>query len=312
MKSKQAILINLWIFNHPFVGISDQLEFLLNALKQNGYDVSVSRNPSLFRLNIVIENFSENSRRVVQDFCSSSGKRVAIVMTEHIDFIESKIFIHGSPLWTKNDYMHPDIQANRLKSLFACTPFISAFLVLGDMPELLGLENMFPGVGILSIPFPRIIKTLKFNNPDTDFIFSGCHTFYRSKMINLIKDNGFTIIANEHFSSRKVRNILGYRAKINLNIPQRSDWHWLSLMRILAALYIGRPTISLNTSDVSMISSGCIQLDTSSENWADKLRESLANSELIYEELLSNYVEMQNCQKLFPHDFFRYWSLLEL
>ena len=90
--------IRLWIYNHPFVGIADQVEFFVAALKQTGYEVTVGSQPREDALNVVIENFSEEGRDTLILFCRSTGKKVAVIMTEHLDFKSGQLFIHGDPL----------------------------------------------------------------------------------------------------------------------------------------------------------------------------------------------------------------------
>src|SRR3954470_4037116 len=110
MESCRTPVVHLWIYNHPFCRITDQVEFLKLTLAQNGYRLSIGRQPKLHALNFVIENFSEISSGILSEFCRSTGKRVAVIMTEHLDFIGDQISIHGTPLWQDNDYMHPDTQ----------------------------------------------------------------------------------------------------------------------------------------------------------------------------------------------------------
>src|SRR3972149_10115312 len=119
--------IHLWVYNHPFTGISDQVEFFFAALRQHGYSVSMGRQPSDLALNVVIENFTAHSGGVLMDYCRSSRKRVAVIMTEHLDFDAGQIFIHGDPMWSDNDYMQPATQLNRIRYLMDCLPYLRCF-----------------------------------------------------------------------------------------------------------------------------------------------------------------------------------------
>ena len=89
--------VHLWIYNHSFYGISDQIEYFLQAFRQHGYVVSVGRKPHQSALNVVIENFSAQTRNTLIEFCTRTRKRVAMIMTEHIDFVNRNILIHGDP-----------------------------------------------------------------------------------------------------------------------------------------------------------------------------------------------------------------------
>ena len=158
----QRVPIHLWIYNHPFVGISDQVEFFLSIMLQHGYVVSVGRKPLSNGLNIVIENFSDPTARTLINFCQASSKRVAVIMTEHLDFVDHEIYIHGTPMQNENDYMHPATQAARIKCLMDCACYIRGFLVLGDLPELVNFGDMMPGLAIRTLPFPDLAGRPRF------------------------------------------------------------------------------------------------------------------------------------------------------
>ena len=99
MPGRAAPPVHLWVYNHPFLGITDQVEFFVSTLKQHGYRVSVGREPSQTALNVVIENFSEETKRVLFEFCKATRKRVAVIMTEHLDFEHEQLVMHGTALW---------------------------------------------------------------------------------------------------------------------------------------------------------------------------------------------------------------------
>lgn len=309
--------VHLWLYNHAYFGISDQVDFLLLALEQQGYAVSVGNQPSVERLNIVIENFSEHARETLTTFCSTHNKRVAVVMTEHIDFVDGQILIHGEQLWNNNDYMHPTIQVARIQHLFECLPYICSFLVLGDLPELLNMDQLLPGVPVRTISFPRLdwvdvnSETQRF---DSDLLFTGAITDYRAKMLELLREQDFAIACPRQFVSHEQRDTLNRSARLVLNIPQRLEWRWLSLMRIIAALRVGRVTVSLGTADTSQIAACCPQLDLHAPDWLEQLRTHVANAGPLYEQMHANYQVMAQAfaQKWpFPHDLFTYWQMTD-
>ncbi len=317
-KPKKNPLVHLWIYNHPFHGISDQIEYFLAVMQQNDYQVSVGRKPRTEALNVVIENFSENTSQILINFCRNQGKRVAVIMTEHIDLIKGQIFIHGDPLWSDNDYMHPVTQVARIKNLMDCTEYIRCFLVLGDLPELLNSNDMFPGVAVRTLPFPKLQSICpanleQGNNPTADLAFTGYATNYRAELLKQLEVE-MSVTCPGTFVSRKARDDFNLSARLALNIPQRQDWHWLSLMRILAALRCGRATVSLGTADNSKISACCTQLDITQVNWLEILQEHASNWDVMYQRAFDNYEAMaiafeQN--KPFPHDVFDYWGVIE-
>lgn len=315
MSSKPSI--HLWIYNHPFYGISDQVEFFVAALTQNGYTVTVGRKPNASVLNVVIENFSPETRDTLIEFCRATKKRVAVVMTEHLDFEEGEIFIHGNPLWSDNDYMHPTVQVRRIVSLFDCLPYIRCLLVLGDLPELRNVSAMLPGVDVRAIPFPRLERVGDSQlgaAPTDDLLFTGIMTDYRAELFARLKRTGLSVAFPKKFVSRKARDALNRSAKIVLNMPQRRDWRWLSLMRIVAALRCGRATVSLGTHDDSQIAACTYQLDVSREDWTTVLGDCVDHWADRYRTAYANYMDMAGAferARPFPHDLFEYWAITD-
>ena len=311
--------VHLWIYNHPFYGISDQVDYFVMAMTQHGYPVSVGRQPSRTALNVVIENFNEESRDVLVNFCKSERKRVAVIMTEHLDFDGDQIFIHGDPLWSDNDYMHPAIQVARIKNLMDCLPYLRSFLVLGDLPELRNMSLMLPGLDVRSIPFPRF-DPVDNDKAETsglivsDLLFTGVMTAYRAEIYASLEKNGFGVSCPQKFVSRKLRDTMSKSARLVLNLPQRADWRWLSLMRIIAALRSGRATVSLGTADTSRISAGCLQLDITDSTWIETLRGHVSNWQALYRGCMDGYAAMADAferEHPFPHDAFEYWAITD-
>ena len=311
--------VHLWIYNHPFYGISDQVDYFVMALAQHGYSVSVGRRPSRSALNVVIENFTADTKKTLVEFCRTSRKRVAMIMTEHLDFDGKQIFIHGDPLWSDNDYMHPAVQLGRIKNLMDCLPYLRCFLVLGDLPQLRNMSALLPGVDVRPIPFPRLDLALKegaeASEPITgDLLFTGVMTAYRADIYSMLKKSGFSVACPQNFVSRKRRDTMSKSAKLVLNIPQRADWRWLSLMRVIAALRSGRATVSLGTNDTSQIAACCPQLDITVQNWLGVLNEHVRNWRSLYRTAYEGYTRMADefeREHAFPHDAFEYWAITD-
>jgi hypothetical protein len=319
MQNSKTPLIHLWLYNHPFNGISDQVAFFVTAFKQHGYTVSVSRRPHNSALNVVIENFSSLTKGTLREYCQSKKKRVAVIMTEHLNFDSGQILIHGDPLWSNNDYMHPATQLNRIRHLIDSLPYIRCFFVLGDLPELKNLSIMLSGIDVRTIPFPRL--DLVQNNAEcksksitSDFLFTGFMTDYRKNILTLMKTSKLSIASPEKFVSVKKRDEMNRSARLILNIPQRRKWNWLSLMRIVAALQCGRATISLGTTDNSRISTCCVQLDITKVDWMDRLGEYACQWDITYQRAFENYEAMAisfEQEKPFPHDVFEFWAITD-
>lgn len=304
--------LHLWIYNHPLHGISDQLEFFFLLLRQHGYRVSMSRKPRFDALNTVIENFSETSSQTLIDFCEQTGKRVALIMTEHLDLRGSELLIHGERLWNDNDYMHPATQVARVKNLMDCVPWLCAIFTLGDLPRLEGSERMFPGIPVRALPFPVLPKIDVVQQvPLYDFVFSGALTAFRKQVLQTVEAS-HSLAHTTRFLPRKGRDQLNATARIVLNIPQRPGWCWLSLMRIIAALRCGRATVSIATGDTSWIARCCQQLTES--DWERRLEKMTGDWQGAYATAYERYERMRQDflnERGFPSDLLEYWALLE-
>lgn len=304
--------LHLWVYNHPLHGISDQLEYFFLIMRQHGYPVSMSRKPRPDALNVVIENFSEASSQTLIDFCERTGKRVALIMTEHLDLKGGELFIHGERLWNDNDYMHPATQVARIKNLMDCVPWLRTIFVLGDLPQLEGSERMFPGLPIRALPFPALQRAdPAAQAPHHDFVFTGGFTAFRERVLQSVAAS-HSLTHTTQFLPRKGRDQLNATARIALNIPQRSGWRWLSLMRIIAALRCGRATVSIATNDTSCIARCCFQLDEA--QWEERVGDLLADWRGAYVVAHERYEAMRTDfanEHRFPSDLIEYWTLLE-
>ena len=309
--------VHLWIYNHPLHGISDQIEFFFSVMRQNGYPVTGGRYPRDDALNVVIENFSDATAGVLMKYCRETGKRVSVIMTEHIDFIDQEIYIHGDPLWSDNDYMHPATQITRLRCLMDCACYIRSFLVLGDLPELRNIHMMLPETPVRTLPFPVLSRPADETNwaaLSADFVFTGVITRFRAEILERLMTK-MTIRHPEGFLSRKARDNFSQTGRLVLNIPQRLDWKWLSLMRIIAALRCGRATVSLGTKDNSKIASCCVQIDVQTPDLLEQLSDLTARPAEVFEKAFTDYHLMADAYlktNAFPQDFFDYWAITEL
>ncbi len=312
--------IHCWVYNHQLYGIGDQVSFAVTAFRQHGYSVSVGRQPRLSSLNVIIEGFpSEASRDVLLEFCRSSRKRVAVIMTEHLDFQHGQVYFHGAPLGSQNDYMHSATILTRMKHLLECLPYLRCFFVLGDLPELRNISTLVPGVDVRAIPFPSLSGDpceAVGTSFDTvyDLVFTGAMTEYRAKLLARLKEEGFSVGCPRKFISRNRRNAMNRSGKVIVNLPQREGWQWLSLMRIIAGLQNGRATISLGTSDASRMASCCTQLDMREHDWMRKVKQCINEWKSLYMRDRMNYAAMAQKfeqEKPFPHDVFEYWSITD-
>jgi hypothetical protein len=103
-------------------------------------------------------------------------------------------------------------------------------------------------------------------------------------------------------------------AGVVLNIPQRKDWRWLSLMRIVAALRCGRATVSLGTQDESQIAACCHQLDIEDCRWPLALKELIDGWPFLYQTAQERYLAMAEefeSAHGFPHDMTEFWAITD-
>ncbi len=309
------IKVHLWVYNHPFFGISDQVAFFVMAFSQNGYEVTLGENPRDDALNVVIENFSIESKEKLQAYCKANRSRVAVIMTEHIDFVDRKIIVHGEPLWSQNDYMHPATQVNRLRNLFSLQPFIRCLFVLGDLPELRNIDEVLIGAEVRKIPFPRLdmVDTAS-SAPEYNFLFTGFHTEYRQKVMSALSGLDLEVRSPMGFVSHEKRDALNGEAKLILNIPQRKSWRWLSSMRILAALRCGRATVSLGTDDTCEMAKCTYQINIDEAGWTDLLTSYVDDWRGLYEKAHADYTAMAvefERKHPFPHDLMQFWAITD-
>lgn len=313
-------LIHIWTYNHPYYGIVDQIHFCLSAFSQNGYNITYGHYPRKNRLNVVIENFSAYTSKKLIEFCKSTKKRVVIIMTEHLDFdlSENKIRMHGSLLNVENDYMPTSVQRSRIHYFMDCLPYIHGIFVLGDLPELRNFDKILPGVMVETLAFPKLdfIKNTNTHQKmlKNDLLFTGNSTEYRKNILEILDQKKLQVKYPQKFVSQKKRDQLIKSSRIILNIPQRKDWHWLSLMRILASLRLGRGVISLGTQDTSKISSCCLQLDPYSDETVEQLRLRIGHWYSFYIDTYEAYILMMDEFRknfAFPHKMIECWSTID-
>lgn len=309
--------VTLWVFNHPLRYITEQAEFFCSILRENGYRVRISNRPSPSSLNVLIENFQTATTDPVLEFCRAYRKRVAVILTEHLDFIGQQILFHDVRLYSGNDYMPPLVKMERLSSLMILREQIRCFLRLGDMPRLVNLEQMIPGIPVRTLPFPAIAPADRSaldrrSGPDIDLVFTGQMTDHRRQMLDRLQKD-FTVLTGRDIVSRRRRDAMNARARLVLNLPQSRSWQWLSTMRVLAALRCRRATLAIGNFHESAVSPGCLRL-REEELERTRVREAVDRHEAEFEARLAAYNAMarSGANAPFPHADFELWAELEL
>ena len=287
------MMVNICILNNPFVGVSDQLEYLRCYFNENKIKFKVTRRLDPGCINIVFENFNRSTRDYLLQFYKTYNKRIIILMTEHIDFIDSQILFHGKH-WLNSNYMSVETQLKRLQNLLELTSCVSFFVTLGDLPFLKGLENMIPEISILRVPFPSSKMFKSFNschlNYEYDFLFNGYVTDFRKEIIGLIGKH-FTIseLSNIYTSRQRAERLR--KAKVILDIPQAADWMWVSPMRIMNALKNGKLCVHIGKVDCSVIGNICPSIDFNSFCLDVDLKNILTNRFDIFTTFIERYEE---------------------
>lgn len=283
--------LHLCLFNNPFIGVSDQVDFIKETVAEAGCHLSVGRFLRPDSINILIENFSPAARDMVIEFCQHHQTRVFVVMTEHIDFQLGQIFFHGQ-IWKDSDYMPVEVQRKRLVSLLEMTPWIAGFLTLGDLPELIGFDTMVSGASPLRLPFPRILRaeTGQGEQAPYDFIFTGVLTEYRRQVLAQLSEH-FRVYASSNKLSRAARRRLYHKGRIILNIPQSEEWGWISPMRVMAAARCGRPCVSIGRMDPSVLGRINAYIDLADRNAIQNLTALLGEHRSFFARYMASYAE---------------------
>lgn len=313
--------IHLWIFNHPFKGVSEQVDFFCSSLRDQGLAVTVSRYPRRDALNVVIENFSIEATDRILAFCEESRKRVAVILTEHLDFRGSTLFFHGQPITKVNDYMDPGNKISRMTNLLVLRDRISLLLRLGDLPKLEKFENVVPGVPVRSIPYPFTSpanRELKGFKAEYDFAFTGVLTKYRRQTLARLQKSYRVYVPHgygvQNLVSRRMRDAINCQAKLVLNIPQTADWQWVSPMRVLAALRCQRLTATFKPREETLIDCASVFTTFTGSNLSHEVEQALEDPKEIYFRKLDAYNSMVRSDRnpAFPHGDFSLWGHLEL
>jgi hypothetical protein len=309
--------IRLWVFNHPFRYITEQVEFFCLALKAAGYRVSVSRRPSPEALNVLVENFSPDSARIVAAFCREHRKRVAVVMTEHIDFLGGEVRFHGGGMEARDDYMAAVTKMGRLFSLLTLRDHVRCIFRLGDLPRLRNFGDMAPGLPIRTIPFPALGRSERVNGamrtvPQYDLVFTGKLTEHRTALLTQLRAT-YRVLASRDIVSRHRRDGMNIAARFVVNLPQHPDWRWISTMRVLAALRCGRATVAVGPSEETAITPFCITISEGGLGRSE-LNAALANYNKVFDRLSAQYEAFVRSPENshFPHEEFDLWARLEL
>jgi hypothetical protein len=252
---------------------------------------------------------------VIKDFCEKSGKRVAVLMTEHVDLINGRILFHGRQLDEATEYMPTLSRHSRILHLLLLKKCLRALFRLGDLPELLGFDNLFPGVPVYSLPYPSLASAKRVvrpnEGPEYDLVFTGALTTYRKEVLGELTRR-FSVATSDVAVSRRKRDNLILRARVVINIPQTHDWKWVSSMRILAAWRCSRPVVNIGSQLCGKLSQFCVNLElgATAEMTINGVVES---NEREFDAQFSNYSKYleSDADEVFPSGLFKLWMATE-
>ena len=310
-KTTDRPLVHLW--DQSLGPIDDQISFFCESFEQNGYSASAGAIPRTDALNFVIENITKETQALFVDFCTTHHKRLCIIMTEHIDVAEGELLFNGMPLGRQSNYIPMTHKLARFGRLVANRDYFSGFAVLGDLPRLRGISTFFPDTEKFTIPFPDLdyIHSEKKSRTTHDLLFTGYLTRYRSQVLSILQDAGFSTWTPGKLVIAKDRDFYNRQAQIILNIPQDENWLWLSPMRVMAGLRCGRATVSLATQDDSEIVGCTCPLDIEKPDWIKTLSGYVHNARHAYEKTHADYTKIARLfrEKFpFPHHFLETWA----
>lgn len=312
-----SIHIHLWIFNHKFTHIIDFTESLIARFRQNGYRVTLGRRPNGDALNVVLESFNTESRGEIKEFYRATGKRVAVVMTEDLEFIENRVLMHQKPIWEDDGYMHPGTKVRRVVNLVALTPYIELFITFRTMIDLSSLAIVFEETPVCYLPYPEVAHMLGGAPVAHDLVFSGSGTAYRNTFLRQLERQGIGVYHPKRWISRNRMHALYRGSKIVLSLPQSKTWNgFLSIMRFLSALRAGKPLLLLfeKTESPAIPSVPVQKLDINLPSFRDEMMARLADWEGLYQRTFEQYhdVVAEGIRRDgLSHEYFAEWQATE-
>ncbi len=237
---KPARLVTL---SAPVAMIADQLSFLSEALTYFGEPCTTSTSLDEDSLNVVIEGFTPFGARYVRDFCERTGKKIAIVMTEHIA-VKGQVIFNDVPMSRANEYT-PNAPG-RLRNLCQLLPYVRAFWIAGHLPDALKLGEVFPHVPIIHVPYVpmRLDEGLMETRRRFELSFTGTMTKYRRSLLDEI--NRHYNCCHTFSDDIELRRRIVVESVYTLQIPQHAKWRYLSPMRALFSLRSGTPMLNVS------------------------------------------------------------------
>lgn len=237
----KRIHLNLFNFKGNINLISGQLDFLAKFCSKNDIKLTISNSFKKNIYNILIENFTFFDVQKIREFCVSESTKVGVIMTEHIDYIDTNFYFHGNNILEanfSNDYFSGLYSHLRFNSLLSIIDVVDNFIVLGHLPFLTNMDKVFPHIQKVNIPYDVIeFKNIK-SEPEYDFIFFGFITPYRKKILDILRKN-YSIYFKDNISTPLLKKTI-IKAKVCIHIAQDPQWQWSSPVRLIQSISNGR------------------------------------------------------------------------
>jgi hypothetical protein len=235
--------IHLVTLSAPVAMIGDQLSFLSEALTYFGQPCETGTSLDESALNVVIEGFTPFGSRTIRDFCERTGKKIAVVMTEHIARAKEIIF-NDVPMSKANEYT-PNAPG-RLRNLCQILPYVRAFWIAGHLPDGAELAKVFPHVPLIHVPYiPMPVDEPSMHvHRRFELSFTGTTTKYRRAILDEI--NRFYNCCHTFSDDANLRRRIVMESMYTLQIPQHPRWRYISPMRALFSLKAGTPMLNVS------------------------------------------------------------------
>lgn len=301
--------VNIATNPHPISIIDDQLNFITHSLNTHGLAYQTSRSLSSKMLNIVIEGFDLFNAENIARFCVKFNKKIAVVMTEHIEINHDNLLIvNENQLFSNNEYM--PYAAMRFEAICKLIPHIQFFIILGHLPYKKNITKIFKNIPVIEINYPEIEFRTAVTQYKNDFIFQGSLTNYRTSMLKKISKRFPSLLISFKDNSNKRETVL-LDSKYSLQIPQYKNWRHISPMRCLYSLKNG--VVTLNISDYREHDFDDIFPRINPNRLEDELSTYLSYPvDMIYQQVLDKYNAFVKQQKQSKISFMlKFWSELE-
>ncbi len=190
------------------------------------------------------------------------GRTISTVINQNIrDFFDSRLrfaYRQGRTIYfsvfgkdahrlMKTHYEQISYWKNRFENFAEASPLFDFIFIVNDH-QLEGYSNAFPNLQIARLPIFQLgeddCKAASQNpNRDIDFFFSGTLTTHRRRIIEELRDRGFTVVATPANLPECLRANYLRRAKVCLHIKVHPSWPFPSNIRLHQLLSLGKKIV---------------------------------------------------------------------